>query len=159
MRDCPYRYYVSSLLGLRKAKEFEEGFDASLAGQTLHALLRNFFHALKTEEKNSHSLIHSGDEARRQWMIEHLTQFSEKEFERLIAGDARILGTLRDWQKQIPSWVFVFANLARFLRSSHHQQLTSQTLFQKIGLDARSSIDVSLRRHYELVNANFFLPF
>ena len=105
LRDCPYRYYVSSLLGLRKAKEFEEGFDASLAGQTLHALLRNFFHALKTEEKNSHSLIHSGDEARRQWMIEHLTQFSEKEFERLIAGDARILGTLRDWQKQIPSFI------------------------------------------------------
>ena len=49
LRDCPYRYYVSSLLGLRKAKEFEEGFDASLAGQTLHALLKNFFQALKTE--------------------------------------------------------------------------------------------------------------
>ena len=105
LRDCPYRYYVSSLLGLRKAKEFEEGFDASLAGQTLHALLRNFFHALKTEESKSHSPIHGGEEAKRQWMIEHLTQFSEKEFERLIAGDARVLGTLRDWQKQIPSFI------------------------------------------------------
>ena len=105
LRDCPYRYYVSSLLGLRKAKEFEEGFDASLAGQTLHALLRNFFHALKTEESKSHSPIHGGEEARRQWMIEHLTQFSEKEFERLIAGDARVLGILRDWQKQIPSFI------------------------------------------------------
>lgn len=30
---------------------------------------------------------------------------SENEFERLIAGDARVLGTLRDWQKQIPSFV------------------------------------------------------
>jgi ATP-dependent helicase/nuclease subunit B len=28
LRDCPYRYYVRSILGLRKAKEFEEGFDA-----------------------------------------------------------------------------------------------------------------------------------
>jgi ATP-dependent helicase/nuclease subunit B len=105
LRDCPYRYYVSNLLGLRKVKEFEEGFDASLAGQTLHALLRNFFQALKTEEKKSHSTIHGGSDARRQWMIEHLMKFSDKEFEKLIAGDARILGTLRDWQKQIPSFV------------------------------------------------------
>lgn len=105
LRECPYRYYVSNLLGLRKAKEFEEGFDASLAGQTLHALLRNFFQALKTEEEKSHSAIHGGTDARRQWMIDHLMKFSEKEFERLIAGDARILGTLRDWQKQIPSFV------------------------------------------------------
>ena len=105
LRDCPYRYYVSNLLGLRKAKEFEEGFDASLAGQTLHALLKNFFQALKTEEKKSHSTIHRGAGARRQWMIDHLMKFSEKEFEKLIAGDARILGTLRDWQKQIPSFV------------------------------------------------------
>ena len=105
LRDCPYRYYVSNLLGLRKAKEFEEGFDASLAGQTLHAILKNFFQALKTEEKKSHSTIHDGGDARRQWMIDHLMQFSEKEFEKLIAGDARILGALRDWQKQIPSFV------------------------------------------------------
>ena len=105
LRDCPYRYYVSSLLGLRKAKEFEEGFDASLAGQTLHALLKTFFQALKTEDEKSHSPIHEGPDARREWMIEHLMKGSEKEFERLIAGDARVLGTLRDWQKQIPSFV------------------------------------------------------
>ena len=105
LRDCPYRYYVSSLLGLRKAKEFEEGFDASLAGQTLHALLKTFFQALKTEDEKSHSPIHDGADGRRQWMIEHLMKCSENEFERLIAGDARVLGTLRDWQKQIPSFV------------------------------------------------------
>ena len=105
LRDCPYRYYVSNLLGLRKVKEFEEGFDASLAGQTLHALLKTFFQALKTEEEKSHSPIHQGNEARRQWMIDHLIKCSEKEFERLIAGDARVLGTLRDWQKQIPSFI------------------------------------------------------
>ncbi|OZB34444.1 MAG: helicase I, partial [Polynucleobacter sp. 39-45-136] len=58
LRDCPYRYYVRSILGLRKAKEFEEGFDASLAGQVLHALLKNFFQALKTEEQKTHSSIH-----------------------------------------------------------------------------------------------------
>ncbi|CAM3695072.1 PD-(D/E)XK nuclease family protein [Polynucleobacter antarcticus] len=105
LRDCPYRYYVSSLLGLRKAKEFEEGFDASLVGQTLHALLKTFFQALKTEEEKTHSSLHDGHEVRRQWMIDQLIRYSEKEFERLIAGDARVLGTLRDWQKQIPSFV------------------------------------------------------
>jgi len=105
LRDCPYRYYVTSLLGLRKVKEFEEGFDASLAGQTLHALLKTFFQALKTEEEKPHSSIGAGGEVRRQWMVDHLIQCSEKEFEKLIAGDARVLGTLRDWQKQIPSFV------------------------------------------------------
>ena len=105
LRDCPYRYYVRSILGLRKAKEFEEGFDASLAGQVLHALLKNFFQALKTEEQKLHSSIHQGEDARREWMREHLTKYSEKEFERLIKGDARVTGTLRDWQKQIPSFV------------------------------------------------------
>ncbi|QWE21837.1 PD-(D/E)XK nuclease family protein [Polynucleobacter sp. AP-Jannik-300A-C4] len=105
LRDCPYRYYVRSILGLRKAKEFEEGFDASLAGQVLHALLKNFFQALKTEEQKPHSSIHQGEDARREWMREHLTKYSEKEFERLIKGDARVTGTLRDWQKQIPSFV------------------------------------------------------
>jgi ATP-dependent helicase/nuclease subunit B len=38
-------------------------------------------------------------------MQEHLNMHSEKEFERLIKGDARVTGTLRDWQKQIPSFV------------------------------------------------------
>ncbi|CAM3815457.1 PD-(D/E)XK nuclease family protein [Polynucleobacter arcticus] len=105
LRDCPYRYYVRSILGLRKAKEFEEGFDASLAGQVLHTLLKNFFQALKTEEKKSLSSIHQGEDARRDWMQEHLTKHSEKEFERLIKDDARVTGTLRDWQKQIPNFV------------------------------------------------------
>lgn len=105
LRDCPYRYYVRSILGLRKAKEFEEGFDASLAGQVLHALLKNFFQALKTEEQKSHSSIAKDEDTRRDWMQEHLTKYSEKEFERLIKGDARVMGILRDWQKQIPNFV------------------------------------------------------
>jgi ATP-dependent helicase/nuclease subunit B len=105
LRDCPYRYYVRSILGLRKAKEFEEGFDASLAGQVLHALLKNFFQALKTEGQKPHSSITGDEDARRAWMQEHLTKHSEKEFERLIKGDARVMGILRDWQKQIPNFI------------------------------------------------------
>jgi len=105
LRDCPYKYYVRSLLGLREAKVFEEGFDASLAGQALHALLRNFYQALKTEEQKADSRIVGNTQARRVWMERELSAVSEKEFKRLIAGDGRVLGTLRDWQKQIPSFV------------------------------------------------------
>lgn len=104
LRDCPYRYYVRSLLGLRKNKEFDEGFDASLAGQTLHKLLKRFYHALKTQEHINSELKNNSDQ-RRVWMEKSLSEHSEQEFAALIEGDARVMGTLRDWQKQIPSFV------------------------------------------------------
>ena len=104
LRDCPYRYYVRSLLGLRKNKEFDEGFDASLAGQTLHKLLKRFYHALKTHEHTNPSLKGDSDQ-RRAWMEKCLNDYSEQEFAVLIEGDARVMGALRDWQKQIPSFV------------------------------------------------------
>ena len=105
LRDCPYRYYVRSLLGLRKLKGFEEGFDASLAGQTLHKILRNFYHAMKSEAQKSASPITTDPGLRRAWMQDQLTLISEQVFKRLIEGDARVLGVLRDWQKQIPSFI------------------------------------------------------
>ena len=104
LRDCPYRYYVRSLLGLRKNKSFDEGFDASLAGQTLHKLLHRFYKALKTQE-HTNPAIKADMEQRRNWMEQSLNIHSEQEFASLIEGDARVLGTLRDWQKQIPSFV------------------------------------------------------
>jgi len=105
LRDCPYRYYVRSILGLRKLKGFEEGFDASLAGQTLHKILRNFYHAMKSEAQKSNSPIVTDLEVRQSWMQQQLTSISEQVFKRLIEGDARVLGVLRDWQKQIPSFI------------------------------------------------------
>lgn len=104
LRDCPYRYYVRSLLGLRKHKGFDEGFDASLAGQTLHKLLKRFYQALKTQE-HTNPAIKADIEQRRAWMEQSLNTHSEQEFASLVEGDARVLGTLRDWQKQIPSFV------------------------------------------------------
>jgi len=105
LRDCPYKYYVRSLLGLRKLKGFEEGFDASLAGQTLHKILRNFYHAMKSEAQKSSSPMTADLKQRRAWMQDQLTLISEQVFKRLIEGDARVLGVLRDWQKQIPSFI------------------------------------------------------
>ena len=105
LRDCPYRYYVRSMLGLRKLKGFEEGFDASLAGQTLHKILRNFYHAIKSEAQKSNSSTANDPGLSSTWMQDQLTLISEQVFKRLIEGDARVLGVLRDWQKQIPSFI------------------------------------------------------
>ncbi len=105
LRDCPYRYYVRSLLGLRKLKGFDEGFDASLAGQTLHKILRNFYRSLKSEAQKPPTPITANPELRSVWMRNQLTLISEQVFKRLIEGDARVLGILRDWQKQIPSFI------------------------------------------------------
>jgi ATP-dependent helicase/nuclease subunit B len=105
LRDCPYRYYVRSLLGLRKQNGFDEGIDASLAGQTIHAVLHQFFRALKTHEQTNLPAIAYGSDARRAWMTQHLNQASEQIFARFIQGDERVLGVLRDWQKQIPSFI------------------------------------------------------
>jgi ATP-dependent helicase/nuclease subunit B len=91
-------------LGLRKHKEFEEGFDASLAGQTLHKLLKRFYHAVKTQE-HTNPAIKTDLEQRRSWMEKSLSSYSEQEFAALIEGDARVMGVLRDWQKQIPSFI------------------------------------------------------
>jgi ATP-dependent helicase/nuclease subunit B len=105
LRDCPYRYYVRSLLGLRKQHGFDEGIDASLAGQTIHAVLHQFFRSLKTHEQTDLAAIAYGSDARRAWMTQHLNQASERIFARFIEGDERVLGVLRDWQKQIPSFI------------------------------------------------------
>jgi ATP-dependent helicase/nuclease subunit B len=105
LRDCPYRYYVRSLLGLRKQHGFDEGIDASLAGQTIHSVLHQFFRALKTHEQTDMAAIAFGSDNRRAWMTQHLNQASERIFARYIAGDERVLGVLRDWQKQIPSFI------------------------------------------------------
>jgi ATP-dependent helicase/nuclease subunit B len=105
LRDCPYRYYVRSLLGLRKLKGFEEGFDASLAGQVLHKILRNFYHAMKSEAQKSTLQSTHDPELRRSWLQDQLSLISEQVFKRLIEWDARVLGILRDWQKQIPSFI------------------------------------------------------
>ena len=105
LRDCPYRYYVRSLLGLRKQHGFDEGIDATLAGQTIHTVLHQFFRALKTQEETNLAAIAYGSDARRAWMLQYLNQTSERIFARFIAGDERVLGVLRDWQKQIPSFI------------------------------------------------------
>lgn len=103
LRACPYQYYVRSLLGLRKRKGLDEELDSSLLGQTLHQILRNFFQELKTTQLREPRL--QDLDYRSAWMLEHLQLASEQGFAKLLDGDKRILGSLRDWQKQIPSFI------------------------------------------------------
>ncbi len=104
LRSCPYQYYVRSLLGLRKRKGLDEALDASILGQTLHHILRNFFQELKTAQFRDAKQM-SDLAFRKSWMCQHLDLASQQSFTKLLAGDRRILGPLRDWQKQIPSFV------------------------------------------------------
>jgi ATP-dependent helicase/nuclease subunit B len=67
--------------------------------------LRNFYHAIKSEAQKSATAITTDPKMRRVWMQDQLTLISEQVFKRLIEGDARVLGVLRDWQKQIPSFI------------------------------------------------------
>jgi ATP-dependent helicase/nuclease subunit B len=148
LRDCPYRYYVRSLLGLRQIKSFDEGFDASLAGQTLHAVLKTFFHALRTKEQQLSSQINSSlqqknSDARRVWMQAELMSISEKIFKRLVDGDARVLGTLRDWQKQVPS--FVEWQLQR--ESQGWEYLDGEV---KVGFDLRFYDEYRMEKHIRI---------
>lgn len=104
LRACPYQYYVRSLLGLRKRKDLDDELDASVIGQTLHQILRNFFQELKSTEARD-AQINDDLQFRKDWMITRLMRASEQGFSRLLEGDQRVLGHLRDWQKQIPSFV------------------------------------------------------
>jgi hypothetical protein len=73
--------------------------------QETHTVLHQFFRALKTQEETNLAAIAYGSDARRAWMLQYLNQTSERIFARFIAGDERVLGVLRDWQKQIPSFI------------------------------------------------------
>ncbi|MFY7966350.1 MAG: RecB family exonuclease, partial [Polynucleobacter sp.] len=66
-------------------------------------ILRNFFQELKSTQLREPRL--QDPHYRSAWMQEHLHQASEQGFLKLLEGDKRILGSLRDWQKQIPSFV------------------------------------------------------
>lgn len=45
LRQCPYRFFAASVLGLRQADELEEGLEASDHGIWLHEVLRRFHEA------------------------------------------------------------------------------------------------------------------
>lgn len=63
LRQCPYRFFAATVLGLRQADELEEGLEASDYGIWLHEVLRRF------HEARSQALTFSqADEDVAQWL-------------------------------------------------------------------------------------------
>jgi len=63
LRQCPYRFFATAVLGLRQADELEEGLEASDYGIWLHEVLRRF------HEARSQALAFSqADEDVAQWL-------------------------------------------------------------------------------------------
>jgi ATP-dependent helicase/nuclease subunit B len=106
LRECPYHFYVSRLLGLRQAKEMDSSADHSLIGQLLHRILKVFYQNLKTQDLQKQSTQGAWDLAdRKSWMEKRLAAVSDKIFNPYVLGDGRFIAASFDWKKQIPLWV------------------------------------------------------
>ena len=99
LRECPYRYYASRLLGLREQTSLDAEVDLSLVGQTLHAALKSFHHGLKSNP------IQGDQTSRRGKLVALLKDVSLKHFQALLNADGRWLAAWVQWESQIPDWI------------------------------------------------------
>jgi ATP-dependent helicase/nuclease subunit B len=100
LRECPYRYYVTRLLGLRERNTLDAEVDLSLVGQTLHASLRDFYHGLKTNPIESDN---SFEKIKR--LRQRLYAISYEHFKPLLEVDGRWLAAWIEWESLIPEWI------------------------------------------------------
>lgn len=99
LRECPYRYYASRLLGLKEHAHLDAEVDLSLVGQTLHAALKNFHQGLKTKPFDGQL------EGKKSFLENLLKNISKKHFQPLLDADGRWLAAWVQWESQIPSWI------------------------------------------------------
>ncbi len=104
LRECPYRFYVTRILGLRQTINVQDG-DANLIGKLLHAVLKVFYHDLKSRDQRIDPVVPEDGETRRFWMIKRLTELSAKSFAALIERHAKYLSYANDWSAQIEGFV------------------------------------------------------
>ena len=100
LRECPYRYYVTRLLGLREQNSLDAEIDLSLVGQTLHAALRDFYHGLKTQ-----AIAPDNRYEKVKLLKQRLFAISNKHFKPLLAVDGRWLAAWIEWETLIPDWI------------------------------------------------------
>jgi len=99
LRECPYRYYATRLLGLREVAQLDSEVDLSLVGQTLHAALKSFHQGQKT-------IPYQGDASKKKSFLEQeLKRISLKHFQPLLDADGRWLAAWVQWELQIPEWI------------------------------------------------------
>ncbi len=100
LRECPYRYYVTRLLGLKERSGLEAEVDLSLVGKTLHAALYDFYHGLKTQALENDNIYE-----RTKLLKKRLYAISHKHFKPLLEVDGRWLAAWIEWETLIPSWI------------------------------------------------------
>jgi ATP-dependent helicase/nuclease subunit B len=100
LRECPYRYYVTRLLGLRERNGLDAEVDLSLVGKTLHAALYDFYHGLKTQAPETDNVYE-----RTKLLKQRLYAISHKHFKPLLEVDGRWLAAWIEWETLIPSWI------------------------------------------------------
>ncbi|MFM6961122.1 MAG: PD-(D/E)XK nuclease family protein [Polynucleobacter victoriensis] len=100
LRECPYRYYVTRLLGLREQNTLDVEVDLSLVGQTLHAALRDFYHGLKTQ-----AIASDNPYEKAKLLKQRLFAISNKHFKPLLEVDGRWLAAWIEWETLIPDWI------------------------------------------------------
>ena len=103
LRECPYHFYATRLLGLRSPRGLEKSSDSSMIGQLLHRILRDFYHRLKTLETQVEPTLAANE--RSKWMVQTLEEISGEAFTPLIFANGKYLAQWQEWKKQIPQWV------------------------------------------------------
>ncbi len=100
LRECPYRYYATRVLGLRERSVLDAEVDVSLVGQTLHAALREFYQQLKTKPLDA-----KDPQDRANLLAAQLRNISQRHFKPLLDADGRWLGAWIEWESHIPAWI------------------------------------------------------
>jgi len=77
LRQCPYRFFATSVLGLREQDELEEGLDRSDFGIWLHEVLRSFHH-----ERQGQLALSTPEEDVQAWLAAALRVVKEKGLDR-----------------------------------------------------------------------------
>lgn len=142
LRDCPYKFYVNRLLGLRSLDGIEVESDNSLIGQLLHRVLRNFYQAVRSHDLQVPLKLDALTETQRsdryQWLQKLLVGTSEKAFSKIIQGNGRYISYWHDWRLQIPDWVEW-----QLTRESNGWQFHDAEV--KVGFDLMLDKDVMIR--------------
>jgi ATP-dependent helicase/nuclease subunit B len=104
LRECPYRFYVTRSLKISSPKAYAEESIYGEIGQLLHSILDKFYRILKVESEVNQELS-SGEEYRRAWMIQKLTEISNSEWLNLTQINGKFLGNQHLWNEQITTFI------------------------------------------------------
>jgi ATP-dependent helicase/nuclease subunit B len=99
LRSCPYRFFVTYVLGLRSPKALQDLSEFGAIGTLLHDILKKFYRAYAKQRAWSY------DEQKREWMEKELRNISTQEWGHLVKDNGKLLFEQQQWLEQIPDWV------------------------------------------------------